>query len=140
MDSWTWWLLLAVVLGIPLVLTTAPEFGMFGVGALAAAAVAGLGGGGVLQTLVFVVVSVALVAFVRPIAYRQLRKGAQVKMGIEALQGATAVVVESVDGEGGRIKLKGEIWSARALNPDQVFQPGQQVEVFEIQGATALVV
>ncbi|MFJ8628814.1 NfeD family protein [Kitasatospora sp. NPDC093550] len=140
MDSWIWWLLAAAGLGIPLVLTAMPEFAMFAVGALAAAGVAGLGGGVVLETLTFIVVSVALVVFVRPIAYRQLQKGPQVKMGIEALHGATAVVAETVDGEGGRIKLNGEIWSARALHPEQVYQPGQQVDVVEIQGATALVV
>ncbi|WP_307806570.1 NfeD family protein [Streptomyces sp. FH025] len=140
MDSWIWWLLAAAALGIPLVLTAMPEFAMFAVGALAAAGVAGLGGGVVLQAVTFLVVSVALVVVVRPIAYRQLQKGPQVKMGIEALQGATAVVAETVDGEGGRIKLNGEIWSARALHPDQVYQPGQQVDVVEIQGATALVV
>ncbi|MER7757795.1 NfeD family protein [Kitasatospora sp. NPDC097643] len=140
MDSWIWWLLAAVGLGIPLVLTAMPEFAMFAVGALAAAGVAGLGGGVVLQTLTFVAVSVALLVVVRPIAYRELQKGPQIKMGIEALQGATAVVAETVDGEGGRIKLNGEIWSARALHPDQVYAPGQQVDVVEIQGATALVV
>ncbi|MBV6699565.1 NfeD family protein [Kitasatospora aureofaciens] len=117
-----------------------PEFAMFAVGALAAAGVAGLGSGVVWQTLTFVVVSVALLVVVRPIAYRQIKKGPQIKMGIEALQGATAVVAETVDGEGGRIKLNGEIWSARALHPDTVYQPGQQVDVVEIQGATALVV
>ncbi|MFJ2579202.1 NfeD family protein [Kitasatospora aureofaciens] len=140
MDSWLWWLLAAVGLGIPLVLTAMPEFAMFAVGALAAAGVAGLGSGVVWQTLTFVVVSVALLVVVRPIAYRQIKKGPQIKMGIEALQGATAVVAETVDGEGGRIKLNGEIWSARALHPDTVYQPGQQVDVVEIQGATALVV
>ncbi|WP_031070490.1 NfeD family protein [Streptomyces sp. NRRL WC-3742] len=140
MDSWIVWLLIAGVLGIPLVLTAVPEFLLFAIGALAASGVAALGGGVVLQTASFLVVSVAMVAFVRPIAYRQLQKGPHVKMGIEALQGATAVVAETVDGEGGRIKLNGEIWSARALHPDQVYQPGQQVDVVEIQGATALVV
>lgn len=140
MDSWIWWLLAAVGLGIPLVMTAMPEFAMFAVGALAAAGVAGLGAGVVWQFLVFVGVSVALLVVVRPIAYRELKKGPQIKMGIEALTGATAVVAETVDGEGGRIKLNGEIWSARALHPGQVYQPGQQVDVVEIQGATALVV
>ncbi|MQS14647.1 NfeD family protein [Streptomyces kaniharaensis] len=135
-----WWLLAAVGLGIPLVLTAMPEFAMFAVGALAAAGVAGLGAGVVWQTLTFVVVSVAQLVVLRPIAYRELKKGPHIKMGIEALQGATAVVAETVDGEGGRIKLNGEIWSARALNPGSVYQPGQQVDVVEIQGATALVV
>ncbi|WP_395293847.1 NfeD family protein [Kitasatospora hibisci] len=140
MDSWIWWLLAAVGLGIPLVLTAMPELAMFAVGALAAAGLAGLGADVVWQVLAFVAVSTGLLVVVRPIAYRQLQKGPQVKMGIEALQGATAVVAETVDGEGGRIKLNGEIWSARALHPGSVYEPGQQVDVVEIQGATALVV
>jgi membrane protein implicated in regulation of membrane protease activity len=139
-DSWIWWLLVAVALGIPLLLTALPEFAMFALGAGAAALTAGLGAGVVPQFLVFVGISVALLVFVRPIAYRQLRQGPGIKMGIEALKGATAVVQEQVDGEGGRIKLNGEIWSARALHPGSVYEPGQQVDVVEIQGATALVV
>lgn len=140
MDSWIWWLLIAVALGIPLVLTALPEFGMFAVGAGAAALAAVLGAGVVPQFLVFIGTSVALLAVLRPIAYRQLNKGPTIRTGIAALTGATAVVQERVDGEGGRIKLNGEIWTARALHPGQVYEPGQQVDVVEIQGATALVV
>lgn len=43
-DAWVWWLIGAAGLGIPLVLTALPEFGMFAVGALAAAGTAALGG------------------------------------------------------------------------------------------------
>ncbi|AXI81636.1 NfeD family protein [Peterkaempfera bronchialis] len=117
-----------------------PEFGMFGVGALATAAAAGLGANVVTQFIVFVAVSVALLVVVRPIAYRHLKQGPPVRMGIDALKGASAVVQERVDGEGGRIKLNGEIWSARALNPGTTYEPGQHVDVVEIEGATALVV
>ncbi|MDH6578515.1 NfeD family protein [Kitasatospora sp. MAP5-34] len=140
MDSWIWWLLVAVALGVPLVFTALPEFAMFAIGAGVTALAAVLGAGAVLQFVVFVGVSVAMLAFARPIAYRQIRRGPGVKMGIEALTGATALVKERVDGEGGRIKLNGEIWSARALHPGSVYEPGEHVDVVEIQGATALVV
>ncbi|BFV56655.1 NfeD family protein [Kitasatospora sp. CMC57] len=140
MDSWIWWLLAAVGLGIPLVLTAMPEFAMFAIGAGAAAGAAGLGVGVVGQFLIFVGVSVALLVVVRPIAYRQLKQGPGIRTGIDALTGATAIVQEQVDAQGGRIKLNGEIWSARALHPGSVYEPGQQVDVVEIQGATALVV
>ncbi|MFI9271971.1 NfeD family protein [Kitasatospora sp. NPDC052896] len=140
MDSWVWWLLIAAVLGVPLAITGLPEFGMFAIGAAVAALLAGIGAGVVWQFLLFVVVSVATLVVLRPIAYRHLRKGPEVRMGIDALRGATALVQERVDGHGGRIKLNGEIWSARSLHPDRVFEPGQQVDVVEIQGATALVV
>ncbi|WP_229698098.1 NfeD family protein [Wenjunlia tyrosinilytica] len=139
MDGWIWWLIAAVGLGIPLVITAVPEFGMFAVGAFAGAIVAAVGGGIVSQVLVFAVVSVALVAVVRPIARKRQRP--QERTGIDALRGRQAVVLERVDGGGGgRIKLAGEVWSARALDSGQVFEAGQQVDVVEIDGATAVVV
>ncbi|MER6100754.1 NfeD family protein [Streptomyces sp. NPDC001832] len=138
-DAWVWWLIGAVGLGIPLVLTAMPEFGMFAVGAVVAAVVAALGGGIVAQVLVFVAVSVALVAVVRPIAARHRGDRPQLATGMDALKGRQAVVLERVDGAGGRIKLAGEIWSARALDEDQSFDPGQQVDVVDIDGATAVV-
>ncbi|MCP3821235.1 NfeD family protein [Streptomyces sp. A3M-1-3] len=137
-DAWVWWLIAAVGLGIPLVLTAMPEFGMFSAGAVAAAAVAGLGSGIVTQVLVFAAVSVALIAVVRPIANRH-RARPQHATGVEALKGRSAVVLERVDGSGGRIKLAGEVWSARSLDTDSSFEPGQQVDVVEIDGATAVV-
>ncbi|MFI6643470.1 NfeD family protein [Streptomyces sp. NPDC050504] len=138
-DAWVWWLIGAVGLGIPLVVTAMPEFGMFAVGAVAGAVAAGLGLGVVAQVLVFVAVSVALIAVVRPIAARHRSDRPRLATGIDALKGRQAVVLERVDGSGGRIKLAGEVWSARSLDADLTFEPGQQVDVVEIDGATAVV-
>ncbi|WP_306326878.1 NfeD family protein [Streptomyces venezuelae] len=138
-DAWVWWLIGAVGLGIPLVLTAMPEFGMFSVGAVAGAVTAALGFGVVPQVLVFVVVSVALIAVVRPIATRHRDDRPQHATGIDALKGRQAVVLERVDVHGGRIKLAGEIWSARTLDTGQSFEPGEQVDVVDIDGATAVV-
>ncbi|MFD7966632.1 NfeD family protein [Streptomyces zaomyceticus] len=138
-DAWVWWLIGAVGLGIPLVLTAMPEFGMFSVGAVAGAVTAALGFGIVAQVLVFVVVSVALIAVVRPIAARHRDGRPQHASGIDALKGRQAMVLERVDGNGGRIKLAGEVWSARTLDIGQSFEPGEQVDVVDIDGATAVV-
>lgn len=135
-----WWLVAAVGLGIPLVLTAMPEFGMLAVGAVAGAVAASLGGGLVIQVVVFAVVSTALIAVVRPIARRSRARGTGHATGIDALRGRQATVMERVDsGDGGRIKLAGEIWSARALDESASFEPGTQVDVVEIDGATAVV-
>ncbi|SMF82200.1 NfeD family protein [Streptomyces sp. Amel2xC10] len=139
-DAWVWWLVGAAALGIPLVVTAMPEFGMFAVGAVAGAIVAGLGFGAVAQVLVFIVVSVALIAVVRPIAARHSAQRPQFATGVDALRGKQAVVLERVDGSGGRIKLAGEIWSARALDSDRAYEVGQEVDVVEIEGATAIVI
>ncbi|MFE2538376.1 NfeD family protein [Streptomyces sp. NPDC059371] len=139
-NAWVWWLIGAAGLGIPLVVTAMPEFGMLSVGAVAGAVAAGLGGGVVVQTLVFVVVSVALIAVVRPIATRHRTRRPELATGIEALKGKQAIVLERVDSSGaGRVKLGGEIWSARSLDGGQAYEVGQEVDVVDIDGATAIV-
>ncbi|MDO0928359.1 NfeD family protein [Streptomyces sp. TG1A-8] len=138
-DAWVWWLIGAAALGIPLVATALPEFGMLAVGAVAAAVTAGLGLGAVVQVLAFVLVSVALIAVVRPIAARHGAQRPRLATGVDALKGRQAVVLERVDGSGGRIKLAGEVWSARSLDTGRAYEVGQEVDVVDIEGATALV-
>jgi membrane protein implicated in regulation of membrane protease activity len=139
-DAWVWWLIAAVGLGIPLVLTAMPEFGMLSAGAVAGAITAALGFGVVAQVVVFAAVSVALIAVVRPVAARHGAQRPQLATNVDALKGRQAVVLERVDGSGGRIKLAGEVWSARAFDASQAFEPGVQVDVVEIDGATAVVI
>jgi regulator of protease activity HflC (stomatin/prohibitin superfamily) len=57
----------------------------------------------------------------------------------ERLQQMRGVVTQQVDGRGGRIKLRGGVWSARTLDPSLVIAAGKNVEVVEIVGATAVV-
>ncbi|MFD1659689.1 NfeD family protein [Streptomyces caeni] len=138
-DAWLWWLIGAAGLGIALVITAMPELGMLAVGAVAAAAVDALGGDAVLQVVVFAVVSVALIAVVRPIAARHRSQRPRLATGIDALKGRQAVVLERVDGSGGRIKLAGEVWSARSLDTGRTYEVGEEVDVVDIEGATAIV-
>ncbi|MFC3576001.1 NfeD family protein [Streptomyces yaanensis] len=138
-DAWVWWLVGAAALGIGLVITAMPELGMLAVGAVAAAVIGGLGGDAVFQVAVFAVVSIALIAVVRPIATRHRSQRPQLATGVEALKGKQAIVLERVDGTGGRIKLAGEVWSARSLNAELAYEVGQEVDVVDIDGATAIV-
>ena len=64
---------------------------------------------------------------------------AHIRTGTAALIGSRAVVLERVDADGGRVKIGGEIWSARPYDEDHVIEPGTRVEVLKIDGATALV-
>lgn len=134
-----WWLIAAVGLGIPLVLTAMPEFGMLAIGAAAGAITAALGGGPVAQVVVFAVVSTALIVVVRPVAKRMRAERPELASGVDALKGQRAVVLERVDDHGGRVKIGGEIWSARTLDVGDTYEPGSRVDVVEIDGATAIV-
>ncbi|MCK8432670.1 NfeD family protein [Streptomyces sp. D2-8] len=139
-DAWLWWLIGAAALGIALVVTAMPELAMLAVGAIAAAVVTGVfGGGAVAQVAVFAVISTAGIAVVRPIANRHRAQRPQLSTGVDALKGRQAVVLERVDASGGRIKLAGEVWSARALDTGRAYEVGQEVDVVDIEGATAIV-
>ena len=89
--------------------------------------------------LVFLVVSVLLLAVVRPVARRRLTAGNGLPEPVRALEGKHAVVLGRVDHQQGQVKLDGEVWTARPLNDDDVYEPGEQVTVMQIDGATAVV-
>jgi membrane protein implicated in regulation of membrane protease activity len=76
---------------------------------------------------------------VRPVARRHLRTPARLRTGAAALVGEAAVVLERIDRGGGSVRLRGEVWSARALDAERVLEPGTEVQVVEIDGATAVV-
>lgn len=112
---------------------------MLGAGALAAALTSGLTESLTLQVVVFAVASTALILAVRPLARRSRSQPPGLSTGVDALPGRSALVLDRVHATGGRIKLAGEEWSARALCEDDTFEPGSQVSVVEIDGATAVV-
>jgi membrane protein implicated in regulation of membrane protease activity len=140
MPGWLIWALAAVLLALGEIFTP----GLFFLGPVALAAVAAgiaalAGLGLVVQLLVFIAGSVASVLVLRPIARAHLHMPAALRTGTAALEGAKAVVVQRVDADGGRVRIGGEEWSARAYMVDQVLEPGTRVEVVKIEGATALV-
>ena len=140
MPGWVIWAILAVLLALGELATPGLFFlGPVALAAVAAAVVALVGGAVVVQLLAFIVGSIATVAFLRPIARRHLHMPAALRTGTAALEGTKAVVLQRVDVNGGRVRIGGEEWSARAYMEDQVLEPGTRVEVVKIEGATALV-
>ena len=59
--------------------------------------------------------------------------------GVPVVVGRKAVVTRRVDATGGRVRIGGEEWSARAYLDDGVYAEGATVDVVRIEGATALV-
>jgi membrane protein implicated in regulation of membrane protease activity len=89
---------------------------------------------------VFLFVSVLLLVLVRPALRRRLTPARGLPMGIKALEGKTALVLGRVARDEGQVKLDGQVWSARPLNDNDVFEPGERVTVMQINGATAVVI
>jgi membrane protein implicated in regulation of membrane protease activity len=138
-DEWVWWIIAAGVLAVGEIATMGFFLGPIAIAATLAAIVALVGGGVAAQWIVFIAASLASLLVLRPIARRHLRTPAALRTGTAALVGSPAVVLERVDRDGGQVKLGGEVWSARAYDQDDSFEPGARVEVMKIDGATALV-
>jgi membrane protein implicated in regulation of membrane protease activity len=140
MAAWLAWAIAAVLLAVGEVFTPGLFFlGPVALAAVTAALAAVLGAAAWLQLIVFVGASFASLALLRPIARAHLRMPVALRTGAAALEGAHAMVLQRVDAQGGRVRIGGEEWSARAYMPDEVLEPGTQVEVVKIEGATALV-
>lgn len=136
-----WMIAALVAVGIE-IFTVDLTFALIAVGAGSAAVAAAVGAPLWLQAVIGVGVSVAGIAFVRPIALKHLRRSTGTTLtGVEALPGSRARVLSEVTKDDGRISLKGEVWSAR-LDLDVTSTPvpdGSEVVVTRIDGATALV-
>jgi membrane protein implicated in regulation of membrane protease activity len=141
MDPWVIWLVAAVIFAVGEMATTSFFLAPFAGGAAVATLLAAAGAGAVIEWAAFLVVSILLLAALRPIARDHQRSKSKIKTGTAALVGQTATVVERIaNAEGvGCVRLDGEIWTARAYDDDETFEPGARVQVLEIRGATALV-
>ena len=138
MPAWIWLLAGVVLIGAE-VLSGDFVLLMLGIGALAAGGVAALSGLIVLQVLGFILVATGLVTLARPPLRHRLQGTTTIRTNTAALLGSRATVVATVDTTGGgRVRIGGEIWSARSMD-DRVLEPGTDVTVVEISGATAVV-
>ncbi|MEU4670016.1 NfeD family protein [Amycolatopsis sp. NPDC023774] len=134
------WLIIGIVLMIAEVISGDFVLIMLGIAALLGAGSEAITGNIFIDVAVFAVSSVALLALARPALRRRFLAGSHTATGTDALIGARAVVVSTVDYDAGQVKIGGEIWSARAVHESHPpIAPGTSVTVVEISGATAVV-
>jgi membrane protein implicated in regulation of membrane protease activity len=140
-DIWIIWLVAACVLGVGEMHQGGFYLAPFAAGAALATVVSLSGVGALLAVIVFLATSGIVFATLRPIAQRHRRLPPSIRTGAAALIGRKAIVLERIaNDEGvGCVKIDGEVWTARSFDEDQIFDPGERVEVVEIRGATALV-
>ncbi|MEU5060217.1 MULTISPECIES: NfeD family protein [unclassified Streptomyces] len=139
MDPWLIWLITAGVLAVAEIFTLTAALGLLGGAALVTAGFAAVGLPLPLQFLVFTVVAVGSVLFVRPVVLGRVSRPQTERFGVDALVGGSAYVLSEVTGAGGRVRIGGEEWTARAYDEALVIPAGTTVDVVEISGATALV-
>ncbi|MFF1528825.1 NfeD family protein [Cellulomonas sp. NPDC058312] len=138
--GWLWWLGGAMLLGVLEMFSLDLIFLMLASGALVGAGANALGAPLPVQIIAAAVASLLMLFALRPFLLRQLRaRTALVETNSAALVGRAAVVVAPTDLTGGRVKLAGEVWSARTADERSTFPAGAEVRVARIDGATAVV-
>ncbi|MDZ5663497.1 NfeD family protein [Nocardioides sp. zg-1308] len=137
---WETWLALSIALGVAEMFSLDLILAMLAAGAVVGMVAALIGLPVVVQVLVALGASVAMVAFVRPAFVKRLHSGPELSLGHGKLVGTRGMVTAEITGlTPGRIKIGGEIWSALPYDEHLRIAPGETVEVFEIKGATAYV-
>ena len=111
----------------------------FAVGALSAMIASLLGGQLWLQVVLFLVISAALLAALRPITKKYFTPKL-VKTNVDAVIGTTGIVLEPIDNvhSTGRVKLSGMEWTARSTNGEPI-EKDTLIRVDRVEGVKVYV-
>ncbi len=139
MEALYWLIGLAVLLLIEIVtlgLTTI----WFAGGAFVAFIVALLDFDLPVQMVLFVLVSLLLLIFTRPVAMKRLNKN-RVKTNYEGLIGKVVKITKTVDNtsQTGEACVNGQEWTVRSLEDDVIIEPGTKVKIVNIEGVRLIV-
>ncbi|MDR1184415.1 MAG: NfeD family protein, partial [Coriobacteriales bacterium] len=132
---WFWiWIILAVILYVGEMLTATLFLLPFGIGATVAF-VANLCGAELwLQWVVFVVVSVITLIFLRPVAKRLTANAENEKSGVDRLIGMTGCIIEGNAPSGeSRARVDREVWNV-ATESGEYLSVDTPVKVLRVDG------
>lgn len=93
-----------------------------------------------LQVMLFLVVSLVLLVFTRPVAVKYFNKD-RVRTNVESMIGRQAIVVSEIDNlQGiGQVTVGGQEWSARSEDDSKNLTVGTVVEVVDVNGVKLIV-
>ena len=135
----TWlWFWIAIAFAVIEALTLGIVSICFAIGALVAMLFAFVIDSFIVQLLIFLGVSLVLVATTRKVAVEKLKIG-QVKTNVDELIGKEAVVVKEIRPyTTGEVKLDGKVWRAMSESK-QVYKVDEIVTVLRIEGVTIII-
>ncbi len=134
------WVFIAVIFAVVEALTMGLTTIWFSAGAVCAAIASMLHAPMLLQVIVFLIVSVVLLYFTKPLAEKQLKIG-QEKTNTDALIGKKGLVIaEIAPYQTGQVKVDGQIWSAVGITNDKQIEIGSEVTIEKIEGVKLIVI
>ncbi len=92
-----------------------------------------------LQVVVAVVVAVLTLVVLRPTLLNKVRNAPGYRSSLESLVGSSGVATAQITASAGEVKVQGQVWDARAFDPAMTVGPGDDVEVYGIDGITLIV-
>jgi len=92
-----------------------------------------------LQVLVAVTVAILTLVVLRPTLLNKVRNAPGYRSSLETLVGSSGVATAAITASVGEVKVQGQIWDARAFDPAMTVEPGDDVEVYGIDGITLIV-
>jgi len=139
MPLWGIWLIASAIMFLMEIFTISFLLFFPAVGAFLAFLCALFGASMQVQVIVFIVSSLLLIAFIRPIVSKFFKVN-NVAMNSESVIGKNAVVIKAIDNLHGRgqVKVAGEIWSAISSTDDEI-EEGATVIVLKIEGVKLIV-
>ena len=135
------WLILFVVFLVMELITSGSLVSIwFCFGSLAAMVAAGSGFSLLVQIVVFIVVSIALLIMTKPIVKKFLVQK-KVPTNADRIIGQRGFVIEDINNISGQgiVKVDGKQWSAKNALSDETIEAGQEVIIVEISGVKVFV-
>ncbi|MCI6432399.1 MAG: NfeD family protein [Oliverpabstia sp.] len=134
------WLAIVIVLLVIEIATLGLTTIWFAGGALVACIAALLHANIWVQIVLFLVISVLLLFFTRPLAIRYMNKD-RTKTNVDSMVGKEAVVTEAIDNlkAQGVVQVNGLEWTARSEESQEVIPKGAIVEVGRVDGVKLIV-
>lgn len=135
------WLALLILLVLIELATMGLTTIWFAAGALVATIAAACGAPVLVQVILFLVVSVLMLVFTRPVAMRYFNVG-RAKTNVDSMLGERGIVTGRIDNlhSCGQVTLKGMEWSARSQETEGTIEEGTVVIVKKIDGVKLIVV
>lgn len=92
------------------------------------------------QIVLFIIVSMVLLVFTRPVAVKYFNKD-RVRTNVEGLVGRQAIVISEIDNlQGiGQVTVSGQEWSAKSMDENTTIPVGAVVTVVAISGVKLVV-
>ena len=137
---WIFWLIAAGVFFIIEMATIGFLVFWLGIGALLAMLTSFITDSILIQVLVFVITSILLLIFTRPLVNKFIKVPKEVKTNAYSIIGKKAIVISKINNiEGnGQVKIDGDVWSAKSFD-DEDIPENTEVEIIEIDGVKAVV-